>query len=87
MTDRLFTEQECRVLEQVMRYRRDVRGNRFTTEPVSDTAIDRILDAALRAPSVGFSQPWQFVVIRDPEIKQGVRASVATMSYTRTRSA
>ena len=82
MADKVFSEHECRVLERVMRYRRDVRGNHFTAEPVSDMIIDRILDAALRAPSVGFSQPWEFVVIRDPKLKQGVRASFETANQT-----
>ncbi|ETW99859.1 MAG: hypothetical protein ETSY1_13350 [Candidatus Entotheonella factor] len=42
----------------------------FSAQPVSDEAIDTILDAAIRAPSGGNRQPWRFVVIRDADIKR-----------------
>ncbi|MBO0852808.1 MAG: 5,6-dimethylbenzimidazole synthase [Nocardia sp.] len=48
----------------VIRRRRDVRAE-FTGELIDDTTLLRILDAAHRAPSVGNSQPWDFVVIRE----------------------
>lgn len=48
----------------VIRQRRDVRAE-FTGELVDDATLLRILDAAHRAPSVGNSQPWDFVVVRD----------------------
>ncbi|MBF6174623.1 5,6-dimethylbenzimidazole synthase [Nocardia blacklockiae] len=48
----------------VIRQRRDVRAE-FTGELVDDETLLRILDAAHRAPSVGNSQPWDFVVVRD----------------------
>ncbi len=75
MTDRRFTESECRLLEEIMLHRRDVRGNRFIDEDVPDELLDRILWAATSAPSVGYSQPWEFVVVKDPEIKGLVKAS------------
>ncbi|MFF5034289.1 5,6-dimethylbenzimidazole synthase [Nocardia salmonicida] len=49
-----------------IRLRRDVRAE-FTGEPVDDATLLRILDAAHRAPSVGNSQPWDFVVVRRAE--------------------
>ncbi|WP_460700607.1 5,6-dimethylbenzimidazole synthase [Nocardia thraciensis] len=49
----------------VIRRRRDVRAE-FTGEIVDDATLLRILDAAHRAPSVGNSQPWDFVVVREP---------------------
>ncbi len=48
----------------VIRLRRDVRAE-FTGEVVDDATLLRILDAAHRAPSVGNSMPWDFVVVRD----------------------
>lgn len=39
----------------------------FSGEPVTDEVLLRILDAAHRAPSVGNTQPWDFVVVRKPE--------------------
>ncbi|WMC09918.1 5,6-dimethylbenzimidazole synthase [Oceanimonas pelagia] len=75
MTSRLFSQDERRLLEEIIIHRRDIRGNRFTAQPVSDEAIETLLLAALHAPSVGFSQPWEFVVVRDPAVKQQVAAS------------
>jgi len=69
---RLFEEKESALLLEIMRLRRDVRGNRFTPQAVSKQTIDKLLAAALHAPSVGYSQPWQFVVVRNNEIKQQV---------------
>ncbi|MFC4375275.1 5,6-dimethylbenzimidazole synthase [Nocardia halotolerans] len=47
-----------------IRLRRDVRAE-YTGEPIDDDTLWRILDAAHRAPSVGNSQPWDFVVVRE----------------------
>ncbi|SNY80576.1 cob(II)yrinic acid a,c-diamide reductase [Nocardia amikacinitolerans] len=51
---------------EAIRLRRDVRAE-FTGEPVDEDTLWRILDAAHRAPSVGNSQPWDFVVVREPD--------------------
>ncbi|RJO79944.1 5,6-dimethylbenzimidazole synthase [Nocardia panacis] len=50
---------------EAIRLRRDVRAE-FTGARIDEAALWRILDAAHRAPSVGNSQPWDFVVVRDP---------------------
>ncbi|WP_255360290.1 5,6-dimethylbenzimidazole synthase [Nocardia sp. BMG51109] len=60
----------------VIRQRRDVRAE-FTGELVDDDTLLRILDAAHRAPSVGNSQPWDFVVVRDRETLARFAAHVA----------
>nr|WP_227980346.1 5,6-dimethylbenzimidazole synthase [Nocardia spumae] len=60
----------------VIRRRRDVRAE-FTGEVVDDATLLRILDAAHRAPSVGNSQPWDFVVVRAPETLTRFAAHVA----------
>ncbi len=72
MTKKSFTQDEQRLLAEIMQSRRDVRGNRFLSNPISDGIIDQILEAASWAPSVGYSQPWEFVVIRDESVKQTV---------------
>jgi 5,6-dimethylbenzimidazole synthase len=51
--------------------RRDIR--KFRPGPVSDEVLLRILDAAHHAGSVGFMQPWNFIVIRDPEFRRQVK--------------
>jgi nitroreductase len=43
--------------------RRSVR--KYTTEPVTDEHVERLLRAAMAAPSAGDQRPWQFVVVRD----------------------
>jgi len=47
---------------------------RFRPDPIPDDALATILEAATRAPSGGNGQPWQFIVLRDPELKRRVGA-------------
>lgn len=56
-------------LYDVIHRRRDVRAE-FTGEPVEATVLARLLDAAHSAPSVGLTQPWDFVVVTDPELRR-----------------
>jgi nitroreductase len=42
----------------------------FSEKPVSDEAVETMLNAAIRAPNGGNRQPWRFVVIRDADIKR-----------------
>jgi 5,6-dimethylbenzimidazole synthase len=64
-----FTDEERRGVYRAIHERRDVRAQ-FLPDPVPDDVLARILDAAHHAPSVGFMQPWDFVVIRDPAVRQ-----------------
>ena len=70
-----FTAAHIETLEKIILARRDVRGNRFVETPVSQKDIDKILFAGVNAPSVGFSQPWEFVVIKDLEIRNKIKES------------
>jgi 5,6-dimethylbenzimidazole synthase len=56
--------------------RRDVRAE-FTGAPVDDTVLRRVLGAAHAAPSVGLSQPWDFVVVRDEVTRKAFHGHVA----------
>jgi 5,6-dimethylbenzimidazole synthase len=78
MEQKQFNEEEARILEEIILHRRDVRGNRFLNTPVGDEVLEKILLAGINGPSVGFSQPWEFVIIRDAEIKQKIRKSFDT---------
>ena len=51
--------------------RRDVRGQ-FLPTPVPDDLLARVLMAAHHAPSVGFMQPWNFLLVKSGEVKQRV---------------
>lgn len=66
-------EVEC--LDKVLRYRRDVRGNNFLDKKISDKKIKKILKAGLKAPSVGYSQPWRFVLIKSKNKKKKIYKS------------
>jgi len=50
--------------------RRSIR--KYTSEPVDDATVERLLRAAMSAPSAGNQQPWQFVVVRDQELKDRI---------------
>jgi 5,6-dimethylbenzimidazole synthase len=78
MKNKQFSADDQALLEDIMLHRRDVRGNHFLPEPLADDEIKKILYAASLAPSVGFSQPWEFVIIRDDVIKKKIVASFAT---------
>ena len=70
--DDVFTGAERDALYKAIFSRRDVRGQ-FLPDPVPDEVLSRVLMAAHHAPSVGFMQPWNFLLVRSPEVKQRVR--------------
>ncbi len=57
-------------LEDLIKWRRDVR--RFITREVDDALVDELLGLAALAPSVGNSQPWRFVKVRDEDRRQRI---------------
>ena len=57
--------------------RRDTRGE-FLPDPIPDATLSRLLIAAHHAPSVGYMQPWSFVVVRSPEVRSRVHAAFKT---------
>jgi len=64
------------LLYDVIRRRRDVRSQ-FTGGAVPDAVLERILTAANQAPSVGLSQPWDFIVVDDDSVRRPFQAHVA----------
>lgn len=66
-----FSDVDRAVIYRNILARRDVRGQ-FLPDPVPDDMLARILTAAHFAPSVGFMQPWSFVLVRDTAVKQRV---------------
>jgi 5,6-dimethylbenzimidazole synthase len=59
----------------VLARRRDVRAE-FTGAPIADDVLDRVLGAAHSAPSVGMSQPWDFVVVASRQTRTAFRDHV-----------
>ncbi|MEU2243340.1 nicotinate-nucleotide--dimethylbenzimidazole phosphoribosyltransferase [Streptomyces sp. NPDC018338] len=64
-----YADAEREAVLRVMRERRDIR-NGFRGDPIPHEVLLRVLEAAHTAPSVGHSQPWDFVVIRSAETRQ-----------------
>lgn len=71
-----FTQEARNAVYQAIFSRRDVRGQ-FLPTPVPDAVLSRILTAAHHAPSVGFMQPWNFLVVRSAETKRRVHDAFA----------
>ncbi|WP_180685291.1 nicotinate-nucleotide--dimethylbenzimidazole phosphoribosyltransferase [Streptomyces gossypiisoli] len=64
-----YDDAEREAVLKVMRERRDIR-NGFRSDPIPHEVLLRVLEAAHTAPSVGHSQPWDFVVIRSAETRR-----------------
>ncbi|MEU0440952.1 nicotinate-nucleotide--dimethylbenzimidazole phosphoribosyltransferase [Streptomyces sp. NPDC006186] len=64
-----YDDAEREAVLKVMRERRDIR-NGFRSDPIPHEVLLRVLEAAHHAPSVGHSQPWDFVVIRSAETRR-----------------
>jgi 5,6-dimethylbenzimidazole synthase len=69
-----FTDEERNGLYKAIFSRRDVRSH-FTLRSIEEDVLSRILNAAHHAPSVGFSQPWNFILIKDFNTKMKVKKS------------
>jgi 5,6-dimethylbenzimidazole synthase len=64
-------------LYEAINRRRDTRAE-FTGDPIPDDVLTRVLSAAHAAPSVGMSQPWDFVLVRSPETRAAFHEHVAS---------
>ncbi len=73
MTDN-FTEEEKKGFYKAIYSRRDVRSH-FISKPIEDDILSKILHAAHHAPSVGFSQPWNFILVKDIKTKNKIKES------------
>ena len=71
-----FTQEARDAIYHAIFSRRDVRGQ-FLPTPVPYEVLSRILTAAHHAPSVGFMQPWNFLVVQSPETKRRVHDAFA----------
>ncbi|MFF1380199.1 nicotinate-nucleotide--dimethylbenzimidazole phosphoribosyltransferase [Streptomyces sp. NPDC058308] len=64
-----YADAEREAVLRVMRERRDIR-NGFRSDAIPHEVLLRVLEAAHTAPSVGHSQPWDFVVIKSAETRR-----------------
>ncbi len=74
MNDADFSAAERAALYRAIALRRDVRAE-FLADPVGDDVLARVLGAAHQAPSVGLSQPWRFIVVRDIATRRAVHTA------------
>ncbi len=58
-----FNKKDLNTLTNIIASRRDIRGNNFIDKKISNKKLKIILESALNAPSVGYSQPWEFIVV------------------------
>ncbi len=69
--DNQISESDRRSFYKVIFSRRDVRGQ-FLPDPIPDDVLSRILYAAHYAPSVGFMQPWDFIIIKSKTVREQI---------------
>jgi nitroreductase len=55
---------------KAIKTRRSIRA--FTDKRVTDREVKKLIEAARWAPSAGNIQPWEFIIVRDPEVKHGL---------------
>jgi nitroreductase len=72
-------------LQKLELHRRSVR--RYAERPVPDSAILSMLESARQAPSAENSQPWHFVVVTDPTVRQKVARASLSGIFSATRFA
>ena len=68
-----ITEDERDAVYKTIFSRRDVRGQ-FKPELIPDDVLKRVLTAAHHAPSVGFMQPWDFILVKNSDTKEKIKA-------------
>lgn len=66
-----FDESFRRQFEELLKWRRDVRS--FRSDPVDPQLLEHLIGLASLSPSVGYSQPWRFVLVESAECRESIR--------------
>lgn len=74
MNPHQYSAEEIQAIYRVIRERRDMRH--FHPQPLADGQLARFIAAGHQAPSVGFMQPWRFIRISDPALRQQIHGYV-----------
>lgn len=69
-----FNDTDRAAVYRAIHERRDMRH--FVREPVDPAVLQRLLEAAHHAPSVGFMQPWRIARVTDPALREALHESV-----------
>lgn len=67
-----FTTNDAAFLQTILSARRDVRGNHYIQKTIAPEILNAIFHAANSAPSVGFSQPWEFMIVDDLTLRDKI---------------
>lgn len=67
-----FSDSDKEAIYRVIKARRDIR--KFSTKPLDSELVMRLLEAAHFAPSVGFMQPWNFILIQSLDVRSKIKA-------------
>lgn len=74
MTEHAYSPEERAALYRAIAERRDMRH--FSGGEVAPELLGRLLEAAHQAPSVGLMQPWRFIRVTRPELRQSIHRLV-----------
>lgn len=69
-----YTDTERNAVYRAIYERRDMRH--FRADPIDPAILERLLNAAHAAPSVGFMQPWRFIRISNAELRKRIHSLV-----------
>ncbi len=69
----VFDDTFRKQFEELLRWRRDVRS--FRDDPIDPALVEHFIGLASLAPSVGYSQPWRFVLVQSEERRESIRAN------------
>ncbi len=69
-----YSDQDKAAIYKVIAERRDMRH--FLSTPIPPETLQKLLEAAHHAPSVGLMQPWRFIRITDSKIRKAIHAQV-----------
>ena len=70
-----FSDAEIAAVYRAIGERRDMRH--FRSDPVDPALLARLIAAAHHAPSVGYMQPWRFIQIVNPQLREAIHALTA----------
>lgn len=80
----IFSAEDAARLEDLLRWRRDIRH--FRPDPVPEDTLLRLRAAMALAPSVGNARPWRVIRVRNPAMRAGVRAEFARCNASASAS-
>ena len=85
MTEEIVTPVELTPFQRILRGRRSIR--RYLPTPVERETLLACLEAARLAPSAHNAQPWRFIVVDDPDLKERLTAAAFSGNYSGSKFA